>query len=175
MFFRFLLAAYTTLVCCDLRAEDTTSLLEQSLNDYISTFRVEASLLTDKIRSQETKRSYLKMVEEVVMQMQRDRKAFEDAAKQYFAHSDQKEPVGTLRLALSAKEKEEAYLHSVLFSNTVMFGLCSFTQSYADESVDKEMNQITAALISLGGYFREQIEGIMKRIEEDLRKTQSPI
>ena len=56
-----------------------------------------------------------------------------------------------------------------------MFGICSLTQSYADESVDKEMNQIIGALTPLGSYFSDQAEGLMKRIEQELSNPKSAI
>ena len=161
--------------CPALLADDTGSLLEQSLNGYIASFRIESRLLTDKIQSPDTKRAYLKMVETAVTEMESCRKDFESAAKRYFDHAEDKNLVTALRLALDAKQKEEAYLHSVLFSNTVMFGICSLTHSYADESVDKEGQQIIKALVTLHSYFRDQAETLMKRIEQELSKPKSAI
>ena len=174
--FRLGLVLLSTLASFSLSfADEVKTILEQSLIDYTASFRIELRLLTDKIQNAEAKRNFLKTAETAITKMQNERNKLDAATKIYLKHQNDKNLVTRLRTILDVRRTYESYFRSLLFSNTAMNGITSYTRTFADEGLDNEFLKISTALMSFGKSLDKDEENILKLIETAIATPSEPI
>lgn len=137
---------------------------ESALEEYISSFRIESTLLIAKIASDGTKRAFMKMVEKAIKDMTEARQELTQAVRRY-DEADSADLVKKLRLALAAQQKYQTLHANVLFSNSIMFGLTATTGTYADDELDARLSQV---LTTADAPTNSAVERLLKQIENRL-------